>query len=64
MIKNIIDNFHKYRLAEEHDKAMKVIKPLKARYSFKEEQIVAALVTDDFLQQDCLAYLRLHNDKA
>jgi len=64
MIKNIIENFHKYRLAGEHGKAMKAIKPLKARYSFKEEQVVTTLVTDDFLQQDCLAYLRLHSDKA
>lgn len=48
MIKDIIDEFHEHRLADEHEKAMESIKILKSRYTFSEDEIVTALVNEDF----------------
>lgn len=63
MIKDIIDEFHDHRLAGEHEKAMESIKILKSRYSFSEDEIVTALVNEDFLEGECVEYLKAHSQK-
>ena len=63
MIKDIIDEFHEHRLADEHEKAMESIKILKSRYTFSEDVIVTALVNEDFLEGECVEYLEAHSQK-
>ncbi|MCQ8822321.1 hypothetical protein NQT65_19195 [Pseudoalteromonas agarivorans] len=63
MIKDIIDEFHEHRLADEHEKAMEPIKILKSRYTFSEDEIVATLVNEDFLEDECVEYLETHSQK-
>ena len=63
MIKDIIDEFHAYRLADEHENAMESIKILKSRYSFSEDEIVTALVNEDFLEGECVEFLETHSQK-
>lgn len=60
MIKDIIDEFHVHRLAGEHEKAMESIQILKTRFSFSEDEVVTTLVSEEFLEDECVAYLKEH----
>ena len=58
MIKDLMDEFHRSRLAQDRVSAMKVIKQLQAQYSFSTTDLVTALVEEDFLEKECLKYLK------
>lgn len=63
MIKDVIDEFHEHRLAGEHEKAVESIKLLKSRFSFSEDEVVTTLVNEDFLEDECREYLKVHSLK-
>lgn len=57
MMKDLIDEFHLHRASGDKKSAHSVVQLLKDRYSFNRENIVTALVTEEFREADCSAYL-------
>lgn len=63
MIKDIIDEFHEHRLSENHKEAVASVVMLRSRYSFSEKEVITALVNEDFLEEECVEYLKAHENK-
>lgn len=64
MINNVIEDFHDKRKAGKHMEAIKLLELLVTRNSFSDKDLVTAIVTEDFLEDDCWIYLKKYRDKS
>ncbi len=57
MINDIISEFHRYRRSGNQFMAWETVLHLKRRFAFSKQDIITALITEEFLERECMAFI-------